>query len=276
MTVQFKMILLLLLILNVSCGKRKESGSTKRPTRLTEERIQEIMENQFASCAAIGDGACPSGITRLMILNKEDADKSYVCSGFMVGPRTMVTNHHCIPDQATCENTYIVLYEGREYTQNKCKKHLKSNEDYHDPNDRRRAEDYSIVEIEDTYYGTYFPAATEPLAAMENVTSWVVDHTGLDAVQSNPYEFRITELNCNATRDPSFASLLLQGCPVVNGNSGSPVLNKAGSLVGVIWGAYGLEKNPKIYSVQSRRAVISQGLMTELKYFQNYLSAEAL
>lgn len=266
-------LLLLLLTLLVSCGQSKRS-SGKKYTTLTDAQIQDIMDNQVLTCAGIAGRACPEGVTRILTLNKSNAEQSTVCSGFMVTANRLVTNHHCVSTIEQCRNTYLAIYDGSTYMKSKCKSIIKTEEDYSNENDPRRKIDYSVLEIEDNFYGSTFSLASNRALVDETITAWVVDHIGLDhPVESdqNPYEARITEFSCKVMNQTDSDSLVLENCPIISGNSGSPLLNSAGEIVGILWGATDADVNSNT-DLTIRRAMTGLGIGTEMIYFKDYVS----
>lgn len=261
--------LILMLMISAACGKGSSKSSGKKYTKITPEQIQYIMDNQYMRCGAIGLGTCPDGMSRLLTLNPEAAEKSSVCSGFMVSSTLLVTNHHCIENQAECNNTRIAVYQGTptNYLQTRCKRIVKTEQDYASANDPRRRIDYTVLEIEGSYYGSFFDLASTRGAVTDSVTAWVIDHTGLDhPTTPNLYESRVTEFNCTVDSTSDSASMILSNCPVISGNSGSPALNTAGEIIGVIWGA----TEPDVSSqtdLATRRAGTGEAAVSEMIHF---------
>ena len=262
-----------MMLLLVSCGEARRSSGKKKAT-LTQDQIQEIMDHQILTCAGIGGHPCPAGVSRLLTLDQLSADDSYVCSGFMVGPNTLVTNHHCISTIEQCRNTYIAIYDGSSYLQTRCKSIIESQEDYADENDPHRKIDFVVIETVDSYFGTTFELSPSQAQVGDTITAWVVDHIGLDrplASEQNPYEARITEFSCKVMNQTDSDSLVLETCPIIYGNSGSPILNSLGQVVGVIWGATEAGVNSNM-DLALRRSLSGLGIATETIYFKDYVS----
>lgn len=275
LSMKLSLVLTMVLLLSLaSCGGKKGNSNTKKTTTISQQQIEAVMENQEFECAALNGGGCPAGIARLLILNKEDADKSAVCSGFMVGEDTLVTNQHCIPDLAACKNTHIAIYNGLSYERAECERITAVLNDYTDPNDNRKKLDVSIVKINTKYVGEVFKASQTRPKTLDKVTIWAVDHTGLDRASPNLFEARITELECTVSSPTGRASLILNNCPVISGNSGSPVLNQSGSLIGVVWGATAAERIDSSYPLERRRNMDEQGAVTEVIYFKDFLPVQ--
>ncbi len=264
-------LLMLMMVLTTACGGGGGSKNTRRKTKITEAQIQHVMGNQIFDCASMDGGACPSGIARLMIINKEDADDSSVCSGFMVDEETLITNQHCISSTIDCNNTYVAIYNGASYEQNKCKSVVKIMNDYSDPNDPRKKLDVTVVKLEGKYFGRTFKAAAEKPLIHDGVTAWVIDHTGLDKKEPNLYESRVTELRCLVSAERTTQSLLLDNCPVIDGNSGSPLLDSRGDVAGIIWGGTAAEVNSSL-DLEKRRELSKKAAATEVIYFAGYMN----
>ncbi len=255
----------------MSCGK-KSSDNRKRVTRITQEQIQEVLENQQFECASINNTGCPKGMARLLTINRTDPNNSSVCSGFMVATNLLVTNHHCVANQTECENTYVVIYSGTTPFITRCRSIISSEQDYADPNDDRRAIDYSVLQTDGDWNGKTFELSAQRGMIGDGVRVWVIDHTGLDdPFNPNLLESRVTEFRCHVQDQSIKASLMLRDCPVISGNSGSPAFNLAGRVIGVVWGATASQLNANT-PLDFRRGLEEFAAVTEMIHFQAYVA----
>jgi S1-C subfamily serine protease len=62
---------------------------------------------------------------------------------------------------------------------------------------------------------------------------------------------------------------MLEKCPVIQGNSGSPALNLAGDVIGVVWGATALDIDSSL-SFSVRRSLDEFAAVTEMFHFSSY------
>lgn len=265
-----RIFFLTFLLVIVSCGKSSPKKSVQK-TRITEEEIQFVMSHQSITCGAIDGNRCPEGIVRILVLNKEDADESRVCSGFMVSATRMITNNHCIANQRECDSTHLAIYDGR-VKRARCSKFIDTLDDNLPASNPRKKLDVTVVEIDSFYSGDVFSPAKNELENGEMTRAWVVDHSGLNnRLGANLLEARITEFRCVHDADAGFRSLFFNRCPLIGGNSGSPMLNRNGEVVGVIWGASEIEYNADISQLGFRRMLRDAfALVTDVKFFEHY------
>lgn len=228
-----------LLILAISCG----SPSSKKPITdlsifISEEEVSDILNNQEMECWAYDENkGCPSGVTRLLTKNKKSPTKWSVCSGFMVSPTKFVTNNHCISSQEKCKNTYVVIYQknGAPKTA-RCNRVIHTDNDGLDVNDPLKNIDITIAEIDTHYNGEFIETKSRSLERDEELSLWVVDHTGtVDASGQNFYHSRITELKCKKNNSSTKKAMELEYCPVIGGNSGSVAMTNDGFLAGLVF-----------------------------------------
>lgn len=272
-------VLLSALVVLTSCGgddggggggggpDREEFPNPQPPeVNIPETEVDRVMNNQNISCASIDGGPCPDGIARLFI---PTPDGSYAqCTGFMIDSNTMITNQHCLKEAGQCAGMEIAIHTGNgTYQRAKCQQSSRISNDNPD-NPNFRTVDVAIFDIVGTFNGGTFDIASENNRASndDEVTAWVVDHTGTDA-QLNLTDFRITELSCVAeVPSNQGVSLVLRNCPVVSGNSGSPALNQNGNLVGIVF-ASNIRFDSTVDLEFRRNFPGAYALITEMIYF---------
>lgn len=262
---QSSTLLLLLLAFISSCGDKKVQEPAYKQEDISIAEINYIMNNQSVTCASIRGGGCPSGIARLFIVDRSNSEKSKLCSGFMVSESVLVTNHHCVSSAKACKNTYIAVYNGYSYRRTKCENILRSYEDNSNIRSPDRAQDYTVLKVSTSILSRPFSLAEKKLGPSDKVTAWVVD-------QIDAYDSRITELRCKKVKQDEYKSMVLSGCPVISGNSGSPAVNSKREVVGVIWGAANDGSFNEETALSKRRGKDEVfGFATELTYFIDYL-----
>ena len=140
-----RMILIISLILLTSLSDlvSAQSNSRKR-IHLTEEEANKAMDLQEFECASLNGQGCPEGISKLITINRADPSNSSLCSGFLVSPTTLVTNHHCISNATECRDTRIVIYNGHGYEKARCKRIIKAYVDF--TSEEKRTIDFAVIE----------------------------------------------------------------------------------------------------------------------------------
>lgn len=247
------------LFLLASCGESGINGR-KRIT-ITKESISSLVSEQNFECAPINGNSCPIGIARLFIHNPRNVDDSATCSGFLNGSNKIVTNNHCVATEKECRNTYISIYTGEGYESVRCKRIIKTQVDPGALNSK--GIDFTVMEIDRTVSLPTLPLSLTVSYVGENLTAWVVDHKTINSA-------RITELNCVYSKRGN--SMQLSYCPVIQGNSGSPLVNVYGEVVGLVWGSTTDDEIDVTHPLNERRNLGEIAFATELRYFKAYLS----
>lgn len=257
----FNLIVLLgMTIFLTACGQTNING--KKKISLTDKNLAALAVQNF-ECASLDGTPCPSGLARIFIHNEKDPDDSSVCTGFLSGNNRIVTNNHCVATMAECKNTYISVYDGKSHENVRCKRIIETQVD---PGAlSMKGVDFTVMEIDKKVSAKPFALSPFTPYVGETLTAWVIDHKTLN-------DSRITELNC--LYQTLGKSMQLTNCPVIQGNSGSPLVNSYGEIVGLIWGSTVDEEVDANFPLEDRRNLNELALSTELKHFKPYLSSK--
>ncbi len=251
------LLTLLLLTLLTSCG---EPQRLRKRITIKEQDLSSLLKEQSFECASLDNKDCPKGLARLFIYNPADEKDSATCSGFLNGNDRIVTNNHCVATAEECKNTYITIYNGSSYESVRCQKIIQTKVDSGPL--KNKGIDYSVLEIDRKLNIATLPIATMEAQLGENLSAWVIDHLTL-------YHARITELNCTYTKKGN--SLQLSYCPVIQGNSGSPLVNFYGEVAGLIWGSTVSDEIDGHFPLNERRELTDYAFATEVKLFRSFL-----
>lgn len=230
---------------------------------MNKKTLEKTLKTQQFECSSLNGASCPSGIARIFIYNSADPENSGLCSGFLNGKDKVVTNNHCLATLQECKNTYISIYNGDSYENVKCESIIQTKVD---PGVlSQKGVDFTVMKIDRPVTIKTFAVSEFAPYVGENVTAWVIDHVSLSKA-------RITELNCKYSSKSN--SMILGNCPVIQGNSGSPLVNSYDEIVGVIWGSTVDETVDASTDLVDRRNLNEYALVTELRHFKDYLSGK--
>lgn len=252
--------MLIMAFLLTACGQSNING--KKRISLTDKNLEALAVQNF-ECASLDGTACPSGIARIFIHNPKDPDDSSVCTGFLSGNNRIITNNHCVADMKECSNTYISVYNGTSHENVRCKRIIETKVD---PGAlSMKGVDFTVMEIDKKVTAKTFPVSPSAPYIGDALTAWVIDHKSLT-------DSRITELDCHYKSRGN--SMQLTNCPVISGNSGSPLVNNHGEIVGIVWGSTVDEEVDANFPLEDRRNLNELAMVTELRHFRAYLSSK--
>lgn len=225
-------LLLILTFIMAACGQ-PHTSETKKRIKISESDLIMALNTQNIICPSEG---CPEGVGRLFSLNFDSADDSHMCSTYLVGPNLAMTNSHCawvngLNAAKTCEGMYFVFpNQNGTYEQARCSKILFRNEKNHGTRYRQGDNDFALIELDQALAVPFLKRNKNPLRKGSMVHPIVVD-------MKNAVEARFIKLSCRVSSVDSFGVAKLSECPVISGNSGSPILDDTNTAVGIVFGS---------------------------------------
>lgn len=233
-TILFVAVIFALLL---SCSESHSGSDSYYYTAENYTGIELELQNADFSCPVAAD--CPNNVGLLFsnIDGNSYNPRIAQCTGFLVGDDIIATNSHCIPDRLKspgiqCDSQIAIRFIDPSAKKNifHCKMILSySPIDLFDP-------DYAFLRIEQT--------GKQPFVIHKD---GLKDNESIRIPRVNPLSHSIggrletefcriglgTLLNPKGTNSWSKTAVGL-GCEVQNGNSGSPVLNSQGKIVGIL------------------------------------------
>jgi S1-C subfamily serine protease len=248
-------VLSVFMLMLLACGKDSSPAGMKH-VQLSEDEIQNLLDNQVFICNSLSTSKCPDGLARLFILNRLEPNTSSLCSGFLVGSNRLITNSHCVANDEVCANTFISVFKNGGYETAKCRRVSFAQDDGKDP--QTKIVDVAILELDQHLSAKPLEVINDEAQLGNFLSLWVIDHIDL-------FIGRITELSCRVSGRP--ASLELSKCAAIFGNSGSPLMNARNEVLGVLWGG---TTNPSLDEetpLAVRRNLPEFSFATEAKFF---------
>ena len=154
-------------------------------------------------------------------------DGFFVCTGFMVSPNKMMTNHHCVATAKACSTTVAIfgfhknasgaLVSGEQVA---CKSVLKADFD----------KDYAILELADRAGDRWGTLTLDDTIPADDAEIYIIQHPAGEAKQ-------ISKINCSVdgaiVDGRASGTDLAHVCDTLGGSSGSPVFSNDDTVIGL-------------------------------------------
>lgn len=225
------------LALAASCGKEQVIPSNGIAEEPVETFNPEIEKQRFFCDKKAG---CPSYILKILV---NANGKRRVCTGTLIGQKTVVTSTSCIPSKIRSEgidckdDVFLFLPHGADEAPKivGCKKILLVS-DISEQNPLYWREDVAFIELDRSlFWNRKLAVSKEGLWDDEDMDSFSVEQTGeFDAylrTQKCRPVYR-SYINPLATH-PSSPNMVMAGCEFFNGSIGAPILDKRDGIRGI-------------------------------------------
>ncbi len=249
-----KALLILALVTLYSCSDSNHYNTTSNYSDSLAETDSITGATQEFSLSCEYGQNCPEYVSHIRVNNKS------ACTGVLIEENKVLTNAHCLAgyrEKEACSG--ISLYFQKDGTTYKrtCSKVLKKGMDSSDKS--ANFNDYAILKFEtEISLDTASLSSQNNLQENENVTVYATDVTGTNSAQIQTRE-NCQNLGTTAiskSRDLWF----FKNCDIRPGNSGSPIINYNGDLVGLI----------NMSLSQNKISLLSSGISMSNLSYNNY------
>ena len=222
-----------LLVLAAACGKPESQYISRKQVQMTQEQMSLIIAGQTMTCS--DPDYCPEAVARMFAINFEDVNNSSTCSAFLVAPDLVMTNSHCVFGlkmslEKICSGIYFSFQmQGFNYSAQCSKIIWRDSRQVGRHYYRNGDNDFALIRLDHNVPLNPLKLVSTSPRLQQRLFPVVVDQLG-------GYNARITKLDCLLERIiPKYGIIQLANCPVISGNSGSPVLDENKNVVALIF-----------------------------------------
>lgn len=264
------LLTLLMLLGLLSCGRpESKSPAFKEINPIAPEFMDQITNQQFISC---DNGNCTPGIGRMFSMSTDPLRQSMNCTAILVGANLVLTNSHCAYTGRsnlinTCKSLYFSFPSPDGSVQGaRCSKILwRDKRQYGQPNYRKGDNDFSLIRLDRALSITPLKFAKGGMKTGTKVYPTVMD-------QVDAYNARIVRLTCHVKHlSEKLGVATLMNCPIISGNSGSPVLDENQNLIGIVFASSNLRVRKPTDDMDVRRTGKSVGFAYSADYVESVL-----
>lgn len=228
-------------ILTACAGNHDQAAAPLFPFQTQDSIFSELEKANF-SCREEGCKGLESiGMIFTNLSSASDSISVAQCTGFLISPNIVATNAHCINQNlrenpsASCSDQLAIRFLSSPKDKNnifQCKKIISSS-----IKAEILGQDYAFFEIDKSTARQPVEISKEGLVNQEKITSFVV--TPLTQTSGGVLErldcvtTMFSLLNFNSISRLSLSGLAT-GCRAAGGNSGSPVFNSKGQVIGLL------------------------------------------
>jgi hypothetical protein len=227
------LLIITLLVLAAACGKPESQFISRKKVQMNQEQMSLIIAGQSLTCS--DPDYCPEAVARMFAINFEDVNNSSTCSAFLVAPDLVMTNSHCVFGlkmslEKICSGIYFSFQmQGYNYSAQCSKIIWRDSRQVGRHYYRNGDNDFALIRLDHNLPITPLKLVSNSPRPQQRLYPLVVDQMG-------SYNARITKLDCLVERSiPQYGVIQLGNCPIISGNSGSPVFDENRNIVALIF-----------------------------------------
>lgn len=224
----------------------------------------EAPQEPEATCASLNKTECPGGVA-LLLIKKNDGETER-CSSFLINSRTLVTNHHCIPEdlrdkKLSCAHRITAVFPKTSRFASEraeCESIISISADSAESSPANA--DYAVIRLNRPVKRTNFRISREGLPNGIKLTAF-----SFDPVPGSSAKAVLRKKTCESLQNtdliPGYTDALspvasFTGCQIMRGNSGSVAVDEKGQVRAVVHATWPLAKGYIPFSVMSNMACI--------------------